>query len=73
MRLGNMKGGPEGIKSHSWFSDINFQKVVDKSVIAPWIPVIKSDTDMSLFDKIDDDDSDDVGVIDPNWTWDADF
>ncbi len=72
MRLGNMRGGTDGIMSHAWFSDIKFQNILNKTVVAPWIPAIKSDTDRSLFDEVDEEEPD-KGVVDPAWTWDDDF
>mmetsp|Transcript_5751 Transcript_5751/g.4943 ORF Transcript_5751/g.4943 Transcript_5751/m.4943 type:complete len:219 (+) Transcript_5751:690-1346(+) len=49
-RLG---GGPDGakeIKSHDWFENLDWDMLLRKEYPAPFVPVIKDDTDVSNFD-----------------------
>jgi serine/threonine protein kinase len=46
-RLGN--GGGDEVKSHPWFSTIDWTAVKELTVDMPWKPDIKSETDVSQF------------------------
>eukprot|EP01016_Furgasonia_blochmanni_P023787 TRINITY_DN2562_c0_g1_i2.p1 TRINITY_DN2562_c0_g1~~TRINITY_DN2562_c0_g1_i2.p1 ORF type:complete len:438 (-),score=141.84 TRINITY_DN2562_c0_g1_i2:293-1522(-) len=49
-RLG---GGPDNgkpIKEHPWFAGVNWQALLNKEIKAPFIPVVKSELDVSNFD-----------------------
>ncbi len=54
LRLGNLQGGVDDIFHEHWFSEFNFEKMMDKTIKAPWVPAIKNPEDMSHFDGIDD-------------------
>ena len=71
-RLGNLKGGADDIGAHKWFSSVNAEAYLKKSIRAPWVPQIKSLTDTSQFDPYGADDHVDSGYID-HGTWDRDF
>lgn len=71
-RLGNLKGGVDDIKQHKWFQSIDFDALVKKSIKAPWVPKITSNTDTSNFDPYGADDHVDNGYIDRG-DWDKDF
>jgi len=43
--------GANEVKSHSFFSEVNFDKVINKKVKPPFIPKIKNETDLKYFDK----------------------
>jgi serine/threonine protein kinase len=53
-RLGMLKGGVCDIIQHAWFSDINFDELVQKKIEAPWKPepkvesLTKEDEEMAL-------------------------
>lgn len=42
--------GPEEIKSHPWFEKVNWENIYNKSIQAPFVPKVKSETDTSNFD-----------------------
>jgi serine/threonine protein kinase len=54
LRLGNLQGGVDDIFHEHWFSDFKYEKMMDKTIKAPWVPAIKNPEDMSHFDGIDD-------------------
>jgi hypothetical protein len=37
-RFGNLKDGAEDIKTHRFFEDINFDDLLSKKLVAPFIP-----------------------------------
>ena len=37
-RYGNLKDGAEDIKKHRFFEDINFEDLVAKKIVAPYVP-----------------------------------
>lgn len=37
-RLGNLAAGPDGIKQHAYFAEIDFEKMVRRELQAPWTP-----------------------------------
>lgn len=52
-RYGNLKGGANDILKHKWFSSISFDKLMSKSITAPYKPVMKDENDTSNFDSIE--------------------
>ena len=56
-RLGNLMGGVEDIKTHPWFSEAGFEwdKLLDLSLQAPYVPVISNPLDTSNFDEYSED------------------
>jgi CRP-like cAMP-binding protein len=71
-RLGMMKAGPEDIRSHPWFKSIDWQKLRDLEVAAPWVPSINNAFDTSNFEPYDED-----SYVEPykdnGSNWDANF
>lgn len=51
-RLGSFKGGVYDIKSHPWFSDINWQCILNQSLEAPILPVCASPGDTRNFPEM---------------------
>lgn len=49
-RLGSGPGDAEEVKSHKWFSSINWDDVYNKKIAPEWKPHLKECTDTSLFD-----------------------
>jgi hypothetical protein len=49
-RLGKVNDVEE-IISHPWFSDFKVEDLMEKKVVAPYIPVIKEADDTSNFDE----------------------
>jgi len=37
-RLGRTKGGARGIRKHPWFSDFDWQALLDRKMKVPWLP-----------------------------------
>ena len=64
-RLGCLKGGPEGVKQHAWFTafNFNFDACLGRILIAPLIPSVKDENDTSNFDPYPD--STDTTAEDP--------
>ncbi|KJE91736.1 protein kinase subunit [Capsaspora owczarzaki ATCC 30864] len=50
-RLGNMKDGAGGIKTHPFFKSINFDALYAGKVDPPYVPKVVSDGDASNFDQ----------------------
>ncbi|KAG0188912.1 camp-dependent protein kinase catalytic subunit [Apophysomyces sp. BC1034] len=48
-RYGNLQNGSRDIKAHPWFSDIDFDLVLQRKVEPPHIPEIEQDGDSSCF------------------------
>jgi len=48
-RLG--AGGASEVMNHKWFKNLNWEGIIKKQVKAPFIPIIKNETDVSNFDK----------------------
>ena len=38
--------------NHKWFKNLNWEGIIKKQVKAPFIPIIKNETDVSNFDKV---------------------
>lgn len=51
-RLGSSEGDGNDIMAHAFFKDIDFTKLYNLEVKAPFVPKIKSKTDVSNFDKV---------------------
>lgn len=49
-RLGCLKGGAQDIRNHRWFKGFEWDKLYAKTLRAPWVPRLKSNTDTSHFD-----------------------
>lgn len=64
LRLGMSKGGAMDVKKHKFFAEMDFDKLVNKEIAAPWIPKIEDKLDYSNFDEYDMDDSPLTGKYD---------
>lgn len=51
-RWGEGLNGVCMIKEHSWFKDFDWESILKKQVKAPFVPVLKSDLDLSYFDPV---------------------
>lgn len=52
-RLGSTSEGSDGVKMHEWFKVIDWQKLFEKKITAPFIPEVKSLDDTSNFEEYD--------------------
>lgn len=51
-RLGNLHGGPEDVKRHSWFAEVPWDRLLKKDIDAPYVPPVRAGQgDTSQFDK----------------------
>lgn len=51
-RLGNLQSGPQDIKSHAWFAEVVWEKLLAKDIETPYEPPITVGVgDSSLFDQ----------------------
>jgi protein kinase A len=50
-RLGNIQGGAATVKSHKWFSDINWDEVYYRKIQGPIVPHVRGPTDTRNFDE----------------------
>lgn len=51
-RLGNLHGGSADVKSHPWFSEVTWDRLLNRDIDAPYIPPIKAGQgDASQFDS----------------------
>jgi len=55
-RYGNLKNGVDDIKSHKWFKDVPWDKLLAKELPAPFKPAVKNETDTSNFEDYPDSD-----------------
>jgi protein kinase A len=55
-RYGNLKGGIKDIKTHKWFSGLDWNKLLNyESIVPPYIPPVKGPGDASQFDMYPED------------------
>ena len=64
-RLGTLKGGAEDVKRHKWFSDIDWEKLLNRAVEPPIKPECKSKDDTSNFDSYPESAEGSAQAIDP--------
>ncbi|KAI7879840.1 kinase-like domain-containing protein [Mucor mucedo] len=50
-RYGNLKNGANDIKNHPWFHGVDFERVANRQIRAPYVPQIRGDGDASHFDR----------------------
>lgn len=49
-RLGNLSNGHHDVREHPWFKDLDFDKLNNMELKAPWVPNIKNPFDSSHFE-----------------------
>ncbi|KAJ3180781.1 camp-dependent protein kinase catalytic subunit [Gaertneriomyces sp. JEL0708] len=54
-RYGNLKGGVTDIKKHKWFTGVDWEKLKNLHVQAPYVPPLKGEGDTSNFDAYPED------------------
>lgn len=61
-RLG-FRGGAGEVKAHPFFADIDFDALRRRDLMAPWTPMLASETDITHFQDLDFDDDEDVDLV----------
>ena len=56
-RYGNLKGGVKDIKGHRFFKELNWEKLINMELTPPYIPKVKSASDISNFSSYPDSDN----------------
>lgn len=56
-RYGNLKNGAGDVKNHRWFTNINWQMILDKKMPSPYKPLVRSANDTSNFPSYPDSDT----------------
>ena len=51
-RMGCCMLGPEEIRRHKWFANIDWSAMLKKELKVPFRPILKSDLDTSYFDPV---------------------
>jgi serine/threonine protein kinase len=51
-RLGGGPSDAEEIKAHPWFEGVDWDSYLRKEIPAPYVPIIKAETDVSNFDSV---------------------
>jgi hypothetical protein len=54
-RFGNLKAGPADIKKHKWFTGMDWMKLANLDIPAPYVPPVRGDGDTSNFDQYPED------------------
>uniref|UniRef100_A0A6A7G739 cGMP-dependent protein kinase n=1 Tax=Hirondellea gigas TaxID=1518452 RepID=A0A6A7G739_9CRUS len=72
-RLGVVKGGATNVKEHPWFDGFNWEALAEGRMLAPIIPEIRGDDDLSNFEEYPDEDEEIPPYEDDNSGWDDDF
>lgn len=52
-RIGSLANGINEIYTHRWFSEINFGRLRQKRIKAPWVPEVKDALDSTNFESWD--------------------
>ena len=50
-RIGNGENKSDEIKKHPYFSDIDWNKALNKELVPPFIPKVDDDVDIKYFEK----------------------
>lgn len=66
-RLGNLQRGSLDIKNHSWFNDVNWNGLLNRSVLAPIVPICCAKNDTRNFERYEEPPPDIIpeNMIDP--------
>lgn len=51
-RLGSGKDDAKAIKEHPWFAPVNWTALYNKEIKPPFIPLVKTNDDISHFDPV---------------------
>lgn len=63
-RMGHVNNGDD-IKSHRWFSTMDWERLYQRKVKAPYVPNVRSADDLSMFDKYQESEGDNWEAVTP--------
>ncbi|CAE8598131.1 unnamed protein product, partial [Polarella glacialis] len=74
-RLALRPGGVKNVEDHKWFTSANFEwnHLDRRTMVAPYVPAVKSSTDLQNFDAKEENAPPVIAYKDPGTKWDADF
>lgn len=55
-RFGNLQHGSRDVFNHEWFKEVDWNRLYNRAIPAPYIPKIAGDGDSSQFDKYQEND-----------------
>jgi hypothetical protein len=50
-RFGCLKAGPEDIKQHKWFKNLDWKLISSRGVPTPFVPNVRAMDDTAMFDR----------------------
>ena len=59
-RYGNLKNGVNDIKNHIFFKSMNWDKLLNEEIEAPYIPKLKGDNELKYFNVYPDSDNENL-------------
>merc|ERR1711997_602616 len=65
-RLGVIKGGAANIRSHPWYNGFSWSDLMQFKLTPPIVPSVKGADDISNFEKMEDDESDNLVAVYPS-------
>ncbi|CAE8606444.1 unnamed protein product, partial [Polarella glacialis] len=74
-RLALRPGGVKNVEDHKWFTSAKFEwnHLDRRTMVAPYVPAVKSSTDLQNFDAKEENAPTVIAYKDPGTKWDADF
>lgn len=72
-RLPMRAGGTKNLKGHSWYRSYDWDGMANFKIAPPWVPTVKSSTDMANFRAQEADLPPQIPYKDTGSNWDADF
>lgn len=72
-RLPMRAGGTKNLKQHSWYKSFDWEAMYTFKIAPPWVPTVKSATDMANFRAQEADLPPQIPYKDTGSNWDADF
>jgi len=68
-----MRKGPKAVEEHDWYSSFNWESFGARTMIAPYVPKVKSASDMDNFDAHQEDAPPTIPYANPGTGWDNGF
>ena len=65
-RFGNLANGSRDIFGHSWFQEVDWERLYRKEIPAPYVPKVEGDADASNFDSYPEVDTAEYGAVGPD-------